>query len=438
MLLGGAAAAWPLAARAQQPAMPVIGYLSGFAPTGFPPYLAAFIQGLGAAGYVEGRNVAIEYRWAESQYDRLPALAADLVRRQVNVIVATGVTASPMAAKAATSTTPIVFVTGGDPVKLGLVASLNQPGGNVTGVTWLNNTMAAKRDPLFEIDSPEVVQPQNDFVAAVTSLNKARSQLDLARIVEKRIKDLYEGKAAALKELQQAQAQLIAVENDVRSAETTLEATRARLRIVGFNDDEVAALQAKGAVRRSMPIFTPIDGTVIARKVGLGQYVRNDTGEALYTIADLSTMWVKAQVSESDIPLVQLGQEVEVKVSALPNRVFKARTTVISATTDLTTRRIVVRSEVPNLDGALKAEMFASFKIMTGADERSPAVPMAAVIREGDVAVVWVEEQPMLFRRRPVELGMEQEGRVQIRRGLKVGDLIVARGAIFVDNEWRQ
>src|SRR5262245_17107371 len=143
-LLSGAVA-WPMAARAQRAAMPVIGYLSGLSPTSFPSYQAAFRTGLAVVDYVEGRNVTIEYRWAESQYERLPALAADLVRRQVAVIVATGGTASPLAAKAATAAIPIVFVTSGDPVKLGLVASFNRPGANVTGATWLNNTMAAKR-----------------------------------------------------------------------------------------------------------------------------------------------------------------------------------------------------------------------------------------------------------------------------------------------------
>src|SRR6516162_3312162 len=175
-LVGIAGATWPLTARAQPQMMPVIGFLNGASAEPFARLVAAFRSGLIKTGYVEGQNVAIEYRWAENQFDRLPAMASELVGRQVAVIVATGSTVAAHAAKAATTTIPILFISG-DPVKDGLVASLNRPGGNATGVSLFTNVLAAKRLEILRELVPNVM-----LIAVLVDANSTEAEDQLKEV----------------------------------------------------------------------------------------------------------------------------------------------------------------------------------------------------------------------------------------------------------------
>jgi cobalt-zinc-cadmium efflux system membrane fusion protein len=232
---------------------------------------------------------------------------------------------------------------------------------------------------------------------------------------------------------------MASAESDFKTAQGTLTAARNKLRvIIGRTQEEVDRVERERVVNPLITINSPIDGTIISRKVGPGQYVRSDLGDQLYTIADLSTMWLKANVAEIDSPLVRVGQAIQVRVNALPNRVFDARIIAIGAASDAATRRVMVRSEVPNPDRVLKSEMFATFKIAIGDGDPAPAVPVDAVIRQGDDAFVWVEQTPMHFKRRKVELGLEQDRRLQVLSGLDANERVVSRGVIYVENEWKQ
>jgi cobalt-zinc-cadmium efflux system membrane fusion protein len=291
-------------------------------------------------------------------------------------------------------------------------------------------------DPLFEIDSPEVGQAQADFLAALTALEKTRSQLSFAKRALDRQVALFADKATSQRDVDQARNDFAAGESDVATANNTVTSARNKLRIMyGRDGSEVARIERERTINPVMTIDAQIDGTIVNRKVGPGQFVRADAGDALYSIADLSVMWLKAFVPETDIPSVKIGQELSVRVMALPNRVFTARVSSIGASSDQQTRRIVVRSEIANPDRVLKAEMFATFGIGVGTGVPCPVVPSVSVIREGESAVVWVEREPLVFERRAVKLGTEAEGYVQVVSGLRKGERVVGRGAVFVDNE---
>ena len=213
--------------------------------------------------------------------------------------------------------------------------------GRVTRLLAKPGDSVVKGQPLFVIEAADNVQAQNDFIAAMAAMNKAKSALDLAQLQGTRAKDLFEGKAVPLKDYQQSQATLIQAENDMRSSQTAMEAARNKLRILGLSDEDIATFQEKRIINPETTIFAPIAGTVVQRKIGPGQYVNAGASDPVYVIGDLSTVWMTAFVRESDCANVAIGQEVTFNVLALPGRPLSARLNYVATAIDPATRRLL-------------------------------------------------------------------------------------------------
>ena len=286
---------------------------------------------------------------------------------------------------------------------------------------------------LFVVEATDTVQALNDFIAASTAANKARATLDFAKITAKRNDDLFAGKAVPLKDVQSAQAALLAAENDTRSAATALEAAHNRLRILGRTDEEIAAFEQKGQISPDTPAYAPIGGTVVQRKVGPGQYVSTGSSDPVFVIGDLSTVWMTAFVRETDAPQVQLGQNINFTVPAVAGRVFEAKINYVDAALDPNTRRLLVRATIDNRDGLLKPEMFANVTIFIDQGGAAPAVPRDAVVYDGDAARVWVVRDDNAIELHQVKLGLIVGNVVQIKDGLRPGEKIITKGSLFFD-----
>jgi cobalt-zinc-cadmium efflux system membrane fusion protein len=293
-----------------------------------------------------------------------------------------------------------------------------------------------KNAPLMTVDSTEAVQARNDLVTAVDALAAARAQDKVATENEARQHQLYLGQSAALKDWQQAQSDLATANAALRTAQTGLIAQANRMRILGISDDAIASLEktrGSGGISAEALVKAPISGTVIQRQVGLGQYIQSSAANPVFSIGDLSTLWVLGNVRESDAPLMRVGEPADIHVIAMPDRNFTARLAWIAPTIDPTTHRLAVRAELKNPDGVLKPLMFATVGIHTAADRTSPAVPQSAVIYEGDQSHVWVAHADHSLGLRNIRVGRIQDGDVEVLSGLGAGETVVTGGALFID-----
>jgi cobalt-zinc-cadmium efflux system membrane fusion protein len=302
--------------------------------------------------------------------------------------------------------------------------------GRVLEVLANKSTEVRPGQPLLVLEAPELVTAQNDLIVARADLAKAKIGLDAARVAADRARGLHAQGAIATKDLQQADTELARALDEQRRAQAALATVEHRLALFGKKPEEIARLG--GQIDRQTAIRAPIAGTIVERKVGPGQYLRADASDALFLIADLSTVWVLADVYESDLADIRLHTPVEVRVAAYPHRPIPAQIISINPTVDPVTRTVRVRCLVQNPEGLLKPDMFATIRIRSVTAQMVPAIPVSAAFSQGPETVVFVEEEPGRFRRRQIQPGREMQGYISVQSGVQSGERVVSRGVLLL------
>jgi cobalt-zinc-cadmium efflux system membrane fusion protein len=272
---------------------------------------------------------------------------------------------------------------------------------------------------LFELQASEYAQAESDLLSAA-------AQVKLSSASEQRRHAQYDAHGGSLQDWQQSQ-------NDLASAQASLALVRNRLRILGRSDAEIDLVLSNGHPQAEVAAVAPIGGVVVDRQVGPGQFVQANASNPVYTIADLSSVWLIANVREAQAGHVHVGQSVAVNVLALPQREFDATLSYVGAIVDPDSRRVAVHAVLDNSEHLLKPGMFANFTIATSTDTIAPAVPQSAVIFEGEHSRVWVMQDGHDAAVREVSLGRTHAGKYEVLQGLKAGDRVITRGALFID-----
>jgi membrane fusion protein, heavy metal efflux system len=278
-----------------------------------------------------------------------------------------------------------------------------------------------KDQKLFTIDSPDLLAAESNLIAAAGVMELTTRNLA-------RLRELYKTLAVSQHDVEQAVS-------DQQTAEGALRAARDSVRIFGKSDAEIDRIVAERLADPSLVVASPITGRITARTAAPGLFVQPGSPPPPYVVADIDTMWMLANVIEIDSPTFRIGQPVKVKLGAFPGRVFDGKITTIGASVDSNTRRVLIRSEINDPQHELRSGMFGNFVIAVGTPVRSPAVPLAGVVREGDGAqTIWVTADRRRFTKRTVRIGDQHEGYRQIVEGVQIGELAATEGAVFLSN----